>query len=146
MKLSVRDKKGLNDSAAMPTTLKAKKAGPQKPPRPNLVLPTFEDTFNHPPRSLPLNRTPITSPTGLKKAVTASISYFFSSSLPRPRSNSTSNAGTILKGKEREVIGDMHERLPKAKSVVEVDSALRQAGRVAVIGVHGWFIQTYLSR
>lgn len=140
-----RDKKGSKGST-VGTANKGKSSGPPRPPRPNLVLPTFEDTFDRPPRSLPLRRSPATSPSGLKKAVTASLSYFFSSSATsRPRSNSTDQTPS-LKGKEREVIGDEHERLPKASKIVGSASDLGQAGRIAVIGVHGWFIQGYLSK
>lgn len=138
-----KDKKGSRGFTTSANS-KGKRATSPKPPRPNLVLPSFEDTFDRPPRSLPLTRSPAATPLGLKKAVTASLSYFFSSSSSRPRSEST-GAVASLKGKEREIIGDEHEKLPKATKIVGSSTDLGRAGRVAVIGVHGWFIQGYLS-
>lgn len=139
-----KDKKA--KGSATSSSSKTKRPASPKPSKPNLVLPTFEDTFERPPRSLPPARPSVASPAGLKKAVTASLSYLFSGSNARAPTGTSSDHHASLKGKEREIIGDEHERLPKAHTVAGSTIDLQNSGRIAVIGVHGWFIQTYLSK
>lgn len=122
------------------TSLNGPSSASARPSRPNLVLPSFEDTFHTPPRSHPparINSEP--TPSKIKKAVAKSFTYLFSSNLPKP------SAPKDDKGKTP-IVSEKCERLPKALSIVGETANLRSAGRVCVIGVHGWFIQSYLSQ
>lgn len=140
-----KDRTGSKGSTTS-TGSKTKRSDPPKPPRPNLVLPSYDDVFFQPPRSFSLHSSPSHSPVGLKKAVKASLGYFFSSAPSKAKTFPT-NQPIIqsIKGKEREILGDKHEHLPKDHAIAGTQVDISVSGKVAVIGVHGWFIQGYLS-
>ncbi|KAK4058530.1 hypothetical protein OIO90_000692 [Microbotryomycetes sp. JL221] len=91
------------------------------PPFENLVLPTFTDTFERPPRSFPPQKSKLT------RAVSAMSAYFFQQLPP-------SSATELKRPKE-----DPAARLPKALNVVDEAPRLDRTKRVVTIGVHGWF-------
>ncbi|ORY72391.1 hypothetical protein BCR35DRAFT_315144 [Leucosporidium creatinivorum] len=97
------------------------------PPFENLVLPTFTDTFERPPRSFPLEKSKLT------KAVSVVSAYLFH----QPPPTSPPLAGAAEK---RHMLGpDPAARLPKTLDVVEEPARLNKVKRVVTIGVHGWF-------
>lgn len=106
--------------AAKPlTTSKKVSKAPSAPSPPNLVLPTFKDTFERPPRSLAPRQGAIA------KALSVVNSYMFSA----PAAMTNAPAGKI----------DLSERLPKTLAVMGAsqNQRYRAIKRVAVIGVHG---------
>lgn len=119
--------------------------GEKPAPPPNLVLPSFEDTFARLPRSLPPKQT------GLKKALEVMGSYFFSvppspnASLPTGSSTATGTGSTRGKGKGKAKVREWDEydemamRLPKYVGLVgeSLERKLDGVRKVAVIGVHG---------
>ena len=131
---------------------------PKAPAKPNLILPSFEDTFLVPPRSLPPAIPPtrppppqstrsVSSSSVVKKAVAASFTYLFSSAptQPTPPVKEEPPAVALLGGKEKPVLTDRVERLPKALTLIGEETNVRNTGKVVCIGIHGWFIQSYLS-
>ena len=121
---------------------------PQKPTRSNLILPSFEDTFYSLPRSLPIPKSPDPSPASLKKVAARSFGWIFSASSStkeEPTHSIPPVMEATLKEKVREIVGEKSQRLPKALSVAGEKQDLGKAGRICVIGVHGWFMQSYLS-
>lgn len=102
---------------------------PVTPPPPNVVLPTWEDIFHAPPRSI----IPEAPSSTLAKALKSVTEVLFS------RSEAPAEKG---KGKGREDHCSPYERaLPRAWNVLGDNSTdvLRGCRRVVVIGVHGWF-------
>jgi len=99
--------------------------GKSRDRRPNLVLPTFEDTFTTPPRSIPLPKGPST----LRRTMR------YISDIVFPGDERT---GIPRKGKEMEVFG---QHLPRTWRILGEDpnTGLKHAKRVVVIGIHGWF-------
>ncbi|KAI6143384.1 hypothetical protein BKA82DRAFT_4331271 [Pisolithus tinctorius] len=94
---------------------------PATPPSPNVILPTWEDIFHSPPRSIIPEAPPSTPGEGAQVL-----------RLPRRKG----------KGKGREDHCSPYERaLPRAWNILGDDSTdvLRGCRRVVVIGVHGWF-------
>lgn len=107
------------------------------PPAPNVVLPTWNDVFHAPPRSI----VPVTPPSALSKAFDLVTGAFFS------REESPIDKGKG-RAKAREGPCTPHEKaLPRAWSILEGDGhdILRGCRRVVVIGVHGWFPGMQLS-
>ena len=116
----------------------SKKSLPPPTPRPpNLVLPTFHDTFRTLPRSLP----PLTGSnvSSIKKMLDCVGSILFAR---EPVSDSQRR-----KGKTRQLaIGESTKGLPRAWDVLDAVSgkqSLSSCKRVVVIGVHGWFPGLY---
>ncbi|KAI9507304.1 hypothetical protein F5148DRAFT_981590 [Russula earlei] len=109
------------------------RASPRVPPPPNLVLPTWDDTFLTPPRS--------TGPRAQTDSALAKTMRFVSDLL------FTKNDGASTgKGKARsrgdENFADFGGHLPRIWDVLDgqVDGdVLRGCKRVVVIGIHGWF-------
>lgn len=93
------------------------------PPFENLVLPTFTDTFERPPRSFPLEKSKLT------KAVSVVSAYLFHQ--PPPTSP------PLGASEKRHMVGpDPAARLPKSLDVVEEPARLSKVKRVVTIGVH----------
>ncbi|KIJ30480.1 hypothetical protein M422DRAFT_36545, partial [Sphaerobolus stellatus SS14] len=104
-------------------------SGPEKSPRdkvPNLVLPTFEDTFATPPRSVPFPK----APSSLRRTMRYLSGFVFP--------DDEKNGGSRKKGKEREVFG---QHLPRLWGMAgeDPDTGLKDIKRVVVVGIHGWF-------
>ncbi|KAF8583529.1 hypothetical protein K439DRAFT_1634370 [Ramaria rubella] len=118
------------DTKRQPSSPVSKKAVPSTPPRkPNLVLPTFEDTFGTPPRSIPLPRDAST--------IRRTIRYMSGLLFPE---EDRRGKGKAREG-ERETIG---RELPRTWDVLgdEEQAAfggLKDVKRIIVIGIHGWF-------
>ncbi|KAH0834308.1 hypothetical protein J3R83DRAFT_11683 [Lanmaoa asiatica] len=115
-----------------PSPSPSKKSGmkiPTSPPPPNLVLPTWHDTFY----TLPRSAVPREPPSVLSKTLQYVSGVLFS------RSEAPSNKG---KGKAKEIIYSPYDKaLPRTWDVLEEEAAdvLRGCKRVVIIGVHGWF-------
>ncbi len=113
-------------------------AGP-KPGGPNLVLPTFEDTFERPPRSWP-PRVGV-----LERTLSAVNSYLFSKPPDLDRMRRPSTGGKKISPEE-----EAASRLPKAWGAMNDKERHSSRGTskiasVVVIGVHGWFTQGLLK-
>lgn len=125
--------KGVDKRSASPTP--SKRSIPSPTPRPpNLVLPTFDDTF----RTLPRSRPPPTGSTA--SAIKKTLGYVSNVLFAREQDNSGSQKG---KGKARQVEHeDFGKELPRAWDVLGESpgsQSLASCKRVVVIGVHGWF-------
>ncbi|KAL4077817.1 hypothetical protein J3A83DRAFT_4087667, partial [Scleroderma citrinum] len=117
-----------------PSPTPSKKSGvktPTTPPPPNVVLPTWDDVFLSPPRSI----VPEEPPSALSKALNFVTGALFVREEP-----------VLNKGKAKAKVIDApcspHEKaLPRAWNVLEGDNydVLRGCQRIVVIGVHGWF-------
>ncbi|KAG0150374.1 hypothetical protein CROQUDRAFT_38547 [Cronartium quercuum f. sp. fusiforme G11] len=112
---------------------------------PNLVLPSFEDTFMHPPRSFaPKSATN----NKLKQTIDLVQAYIFSSPPISPEVELED-----LHTRERQIRELFHRnshisvRLPKPLEVLGVDKKerLKALGKVVVIGIHGWFPGPWLE-
>ncbi|WVQ84854.1 hypothetical protein IAT38_007011 [Cryptococcus sp. DSM 104549] len=128
---------------------------PQAPAtQPNLVIPTFANTFDRPPRSfLPLP-TPATLPDAVNpsgKGITATTtgfawralgavgSYVYGDTAPKPTPESIPEDATETRGrKEGRTIG---RELPRriGLGAGTPDDGWKTVRRVVVVGVHGWF-------
>lgn len=108
---------------------------PPTPKLPNLVLPTFDDTFN----TLPRSRPPPTEST--TSAIRKTFGYVSSMLFARDHDGRTGEG----KGKGRVRHSDIHHfgnELPRAWSVLgslPETQMLASCKKVVVIGVHGWF-------
>ncbi|KNE93517.1 hypothetical protein PSTG_13144 [Puccinia striiformis f. sp. tritici PST-78] len=119
---------------------------------PNLVLPTFEDTFHHPPRSF------LPKPSKLQQTFELVQALIFSTPPPTefpqtipadstPRSKGKDNR------KRRQAIDILHHnnhvstRLPKALNLLGIDrqSNLKKLRKIVIIGIHGWFPGPWLE-
>ncbi|PWN43133.1 hypothetical protein IE81DRAFT_289105 [Ceraceosorus guamensis] len=113
------------------------------PPRANLILPSFEDTFDRPPRSH-------APPGGLVErtlsAVTAWVGgrerKFSTSSSKLRRSSSIMEAGPAAVA--RREAAESENRLPRTWAVMGLKERAKSRGckemdKVVVIGIHGWF-------
>lgn len=103
---------------------------PTSPPPPNLVLPTWNDTFY----SLPRSALPREPPSALSKTLQYVSGVLFS------RDEAPSNKG---KSKVKEPVYSPYDKaLPRTWDVVggqhSVD-ILKGCKRIVIIGVHGWF-------
>ncbi|KAF8500719.1 hypothetical protein JB92DRAFT_887731 [Gautieria morchelliformis] len=113
-----------------PSSLSSRKSVPSPlPRRANLVLPTSEDTFSTPPRSIPISQG--------ASAVRRTIRYVSGILFPG------ANKGGKGKGvdTQKDVIG---RELARLWSVLEEHEQWTSGGldgvkRVVVIGIHGWF-------
>ncbi|KAG1727263.1 uncharacterized protein EDB91DRAFT_1164267 [Suillus paluster] len=117
-----------------PSPTPSKKSGvktPTVPPPPNLVLPTWEDTFHTQPRAY----VPAQPPSALSKTF-----QYVSEVLFARDETVTHKKG---KGKARDRPMEPYEKaLPRSWDVIggqEQQDVLRGCQRAVVIGVHGWF-------
>ena len=116
-----------------PSPSPSKKSGiktPTSPPPPNLVLPTWHDTFHALPRSV----APREPPSVLSKTLQFVSGVLFS------RDEAPSDKG---KGKAKEPVRSPYNKaLPRTWDVLgrgDAVDVLRGCKRVVIIGVHGWF-------
>lgn len=116
-----------------------KSISPPTPRPPNLVLPTFGDTFHALPRSRP---PPVESTT---YTIKKTLGYVSSVLFARDQ-----EANAEGKGKGRDRRPDLHDfgkELPRAWNVLgeaQEMQTLAACKKVVVIGVHGWFPGLYL--
>ncbi|KAJ6574937.1 hypothetical protein B0H19DRAFT_1126451 [Mycena capillaripes] len=171
---SVASKKSVA-STGTKTPSKASSIAPPRTPTPNLVLPTWTDTFHTPPRSVVPQRLLESNGKNVGRAVMEKTMRFVSGVLfaadsqPTKR-RSSSAGGSKGKGRDREE-REREKRfeewglgLPRAWDILKptagsgetadakegnVQDVLRGCKHVVVIGVHGWFpgaiIQTVLG-
>ena len=120
----------VNGRTASPTPSKKSIPPPNKPRVPNLVLPTFDDTF----RSLPRSR--MFQPNMQTSSLRKTIGYVTSVLFARDQNDT----GTEAKGKARaQELDDFGKELPRAWDVFGEVPPLKSCRKVVVIGVHGWF-------
>jgi hypothetical protein len=130
--------KGSKRVSVSPAPSKASgRASPRVPAPPNLVLPTWEDTFRSPPRSTTLQ--PETSSAFITRTVRFVSGMLFA--------DGTSTG----KGKAHDdrSFADFGRELPRSWDVIgdRLDGdILRGCRRVVVIGIHGWFPGTSARR
>jgi hypothetical protein len=133
-KVKPDDVKGSKRTSVSPTPSKGSgRASPRVPPPPNLVLPTWDDTFLLPPRStVPRER----SDSVLTKTVR------FVSGMLFAKEDSASTETANAPSKSEEYFADFGKELPRTWDVIgeplEGD-VLQGCKRVVVIGIHGWF-------
>ncbi|KAH9814429.1 hypothetical protein DFH28DRAFT_308680 [Melampsora americana] len=114
---------------------------------PNLILPTFEDTFMHPPRSfLPKSMTN----NKLKKTIDLVQAYVFSGPPTLSDLTQLENDQQIKDQMIQEVFQKnqhISTRLPKALETLGISRNERLKGikRISVIGIHGWFPGPWLE-
>lgn len=120
-----------------PSPTPSKKSGlktPIFPPPPNLVLPTWEDTFHTQPRA----HVPAQPSSALSKTFQYVSDVLFARDEPAANK----------KGKARErPLGPYEKALPRSWDVIggqEQRDVLQGCQRAVVIGVHGWFPGAYL--
>ena len=109
------------------------RASPRVPAPPNLVLPTWEDTFLSPPRSTALR--PETS-----SAFTKTVRFV--SGMLFARDDGTSTGKGKAPSKDDGSFADFGRDLPRSWDVIgeKLDGdILRGCRRVVIIGIHGWF-------
>jgi hypothetical protein len=132
------DLKGTKRTSVSPAPSKnSGRASPRVPTPPNLVLPTWDDTF----LTIPRSSVPrVQSDTALSKTV-----RFVSGMLW-----AKDDGGSTGKGKARstndESFADFGRDLPRIWDVIgeQIDGdVLRGCKRVVVIGIHGWFPGTF---
>jgi hypothetical protein len=112
-------------------------ASPRVPSAPNLVLPTWEDTFCSPPRSTALRSQ---TSSALSKTLRFVSGMFFA------RDDGTSSGKGKMPSNDDGSFADFGRDLPRSWDVTgeSFDSnILRGCRRVVVIGIHGWFPGTY---
>ncbi|KAJ7783599.1 hypothetical protein DFH07DRAFT_727794 [Mycena maculata] len=150
-------------STGTKTPAKAPSIAPPRSPTPNLVLPTWKDTFHTPPRSVVPQRLLDGNARAVGRAVMEKTMRFvsgvlFASDGSTTTRRSRSASGAKGKGKEREE-REREKRfeewglgLPRAWDVLKpaarrgtesgernVEDVLRGCRHVVVIGIHGWF-------
>jgi hypothetical protein len=132
------DLKGTKRTSVSPAPSKSSgRASPRVPPPPNLVLPTWDDTFLTPPRS--------TLPHAQTDSALARTVRFVSGML-FTRDDGTSTGKGKARSKDDETFADFGGELPRIWDVIgePLDSdILRGCKRVVVIGIHGWFPGTF---
>ncbi|KAK7064370.1 hypothetical protein R3P38DRAFT_2824090 [Favolaschia claudopus] len=151
-------------STGTKTPAKAPSIAPPKSPVPNLVLPTWADTFHAPPRSVVpprlLDNGKTVGRVVMEKTMRFVSGVLFAADSPTVKKRSSSANHGKGKGKDREE-RDRDKRyeewglgLPRAWDILKpsvskgdgseakegnVEDVLRGAKNVAVIGIHGWF-------
>jgi hypothetical protein len=125
---------GPKRTSVSPTPSKGSgRASPRVPPPPNLVLPTWDDTFLLPPRStVPRER----SDSVLTKTVR------FVSGMLFAKDDGASTETDKARSKDEEFFADFGNELPRTRDVIgeTIDGNILQGcKRVVVIGIHGWF-------
>lgn len=97
-------------------------------PPPNLVLPSFDDVFNHAPRSTPA---PSSSRKGLAKKTLTALGTML---------GGEKEARGITPSEEKLALGRERGRvLPKTLSLVTGQQRRKGIRKVVILGVHGWF-------
>ncbi|KAI0295125.1 hypothetical protein B0F90DRAFT_1820697 [Multifurca ochricompacta] len=128
------DLKGTKRMSVSPTPSKGSgRASPRVPPPPNLVLPTWEDTFHAPPRSTMLHAQ-------TDSAFTKTV-RFVSGMLFAKDGGASTGKGKAPTNDDRS-FADFGRELPRTWDVIgeKLDGdVLRGCKRVVVIGIHGWF-------
>lgn len=120
---------------------------------PNLVLPSFEDTFFSPPRSLPPKAGVLTRTLAAVGSYLLSIPADSSRLRTAPRKRRTSSQSFSLGGHDEDdsSVGfeamEQQQRLPRAWNVIgekerEAKRGCENVKKVVVIGIHGWFSQS----
>jgi hypothetical protein len=132
------DVKGSKRTSVSPTPSKGSgRASPRAPP-PNLVLPTWDDTFLLPPRStVPREK----SDSVLSKTVRFVSGMLFS------KDDGASTEIDKARSKNEEYFADFGTELPRTWDVIgePIDGNILQGcKRVVVIGIHGWFPGTWV--
>ncbi|KLO18683.1 hypothetical protein SCHPADRAFT_899478 [Schizopora paradoxa] len=119
---------------------KSKKSVPPTPRPPNLVLPTFKDTFHNLPRSRPRPQENNSTSASLTSTLAGFVSSVFY--------GSTKGSETVRSSKGKEKADPDHlehfgHELPRDWTYITEGSQenlfLKDCSRVVVIGVHGWF-------
>lgn len=128
------DLKGTKRTSVSPAPSKSSgRASPRVPPPPNLVLPTWDDTFLNAPRS--------TVPSAQTDSALAKTVRFVSGMLfTKGDGGSMGMAKAPSKGNGH--LADFGRELPRIWDVIgeRLDGdTLRGCKRVVVIGIHGWF-------
>lgn len=128
------DVKGSKRTSVSPSPSKGSgRASPRVPPPPNLVLPTWDDTFLLPPRS--------TVPREKSDSVLTKTVRFVSGML-FAKDDGASTETDKARSKNEEYLADFGEELPRTWDVIgeTIDGNILQGcKRVVVIGIHGWF-------
>ncbi|PWN23345.1 hypothetical protein BCV69DRAFT_280953 [Microstroma glucosiphilum] len=138
--------KGKAKEVAKKASKQSKKQASSRPPLPNLVLPSFDDTFRTLPRS-------IAPPAGVLKRTLSAMNAWLSSSPPDAARLRT--APKVGKNMQKDEAGlalaeQAAVRLPRTWDVVGQKSRSEKRGcqnvnRVVVITCHGWFAQSKFS-
>ena len=125
---------GSKRTSVSPTPSKGSgRASPRVPPPPNLVLPTWDDTFLQPPRS--------TIPRARSDSAIAKTVRFVSGMLFAKDDGASPDRETA-RSKTEEHFADFGKELPRIRDVIgeRIDGDILQGcKRVVVIGIHGWF-------
>lgn len=128
------DVKAPKRTSVSPTPSKGSgRASPRVPLAPNLVLPTWDDTFLLPPRS--------TVPREDSGSVLTKTVRFVSGML-FAKDDGTSTETDKARSKSDEYFADFGKELPRTWDVIgeSIDGNILQGcKRVVVIGIHGWF-------
>ncbi|KAJ7487416.1 hypothetical protein B0H11DRAFT_2013225 [Mycena galericulata] len=151
-------------STGAKTPAKAPSIAPPRTPTPNLVLPTWGDTFHAPPRSVVPQRLLDSNGKTVGRVVMEKTMKFvsgvlFASESPTATRRSRSASGTKGKNREEREQEKKYEEwglgLPRAWDVLKpaagkgnestegnegnLEDVLRGCKHVVVIGIHGWF-------
>ncbi|KAG8878426.1 hypothetical protein FRC20_008349 [Serendipita sp. 405] len=141
---------GKRSSSATPS--KRSLPPPSAPKAPNMVLPTFEDTFYTLPRALP----PHSRPTPLRKVGRIMSGVFGITNLGGPSTPAPSSEIREWQGRAGVHIPRDYENLrasrevgrdlPRVGEVLGIHDIgrIRDCKRVAILGVHGWFPGTIM--
>ena len=128
------DVKGSKRTSVSPSPSKGSgRASPRVPLPPNLVLPTWDDTFLLPPRS--------TVPREKSGSVLSKTVRFVSDML-FAKDDGASTEAEKARSKSQEDFEDFGKELPRTWDVIgePIDGNILQGcKRVVVIGIHGWF-------
>ena len=127
------DVKGSKRASVSPAPPKGSgRASPRVPPPPNLVLPTWGDTFLIPPRS---SVPRVQSDSAFTKTVR------FVSGMLFAKDDSASVERDKVHSESGEHFADFGKEFPRIWDVIDEqgDSFLQGCKRVVVIGIHGWF-------
>ncbi|KAI0270403.1 hypothetical protein BC834DRAFT_950148 [Gloeopeniophorella convolvens] len=114
------------------------RASPGGPPPPNLVLPTWEDTFRSGPRATP----PRTQESSGASAITKTVRFVSGVLFAKDTGSKDSVKGKARAREHERAFADFGRELPRAWDVLhgQLDAdMLRGCKRVVVIGIHGWF-------
>ncbi|KAH9976895.1 hypothetical protein BGW80DRAFT_885850 [Lactifluus volemus] len=128
------DLKGTKRTSVSPAPSRGSgRASPHVPSAPNLVLPTWDDTFCVPPRSTELR--------GSTDSTLAKTVRFVSSML-FANDDSTATGKAKARSRDDDDFVDFGRELPRVWDTIGEkldDDVLRGCKRVVIIGIHGWF-------
>lgn len=140
---------GSKNSAVEAAKKATKKPASIRPPVPNLVLPTFEDTFSKPPRSL-------SPPAGVLKRTLTAVNTWLSgpSETARMRTAPRINKGAGASSSDfgMALAEEAAVRLPRSWDTMGQRAKADKRGcdgkirRIVTIGIHGWFAQSWASK